>query len=71
MNKEKVFGWLLMLVGIANIFVTINLIKNPETTIGTIFGLLSLIGITVPCLVLGSILNKTAPNFVMNRIKGG
>ena len=66
MDKEKIFGWLLMFVGIINMFVTISLIKNPKATIGTIFGLFGLVGITVPCLIVGSILNETAPRFIMN-----
>ncbi len=67
MEKEKVFGWLLMLVGIANIFVTTILIKNTETTIGTILGLIMIIGIVVPCIMVGSILSETAPRFIMDR----
>ncbi len=69
MDKKEIFGWLLMFGGIASIYAIITLNKNPGTTIGTVFCLVGVVVISIPCLIVGSILNGTAPEFIMTRLR--
>ena len=75
MDEEKKYGWSIMLFGFA--FIIISVISyNTNKSIGTfltVLDMLMLFGVGIPCIILGSIMTKTAPDFLIKRygIKNG
>ena len=71
MDKEQKYGWCIMAFGFL-LILAIAMTYNADYKIGTILSILDpllILGVGIPCIILGSVMTNTAPDFIMKKYK--
>lgn len=67
--KERNIGWIIMFVGMIIIVITMLYVEwfDSKGAIGTGIGLFICLGIGLPLILIGSVMLKSAPEFILKR----